>query len=223
MNILVKFPTYKRPVKFFNTLHEYYKKAKNYNKMHFVITIDDDDDSMCSAEVQRGFSSYPNITVQSGISISKIHAINRDINNIDYDWDVLLQASDDMIPIVDGYDQIIRNNMTSCYADLDGVLWFNDGHQKDNLNTLCILGKKYYNRFNYVYYPEYKSTWCDNEFTCVANILQKQTYFNETIIQHQHPDAGFGYNDIIHIKNKENEQYDMNLFLERKRNNFYIV
>jgi hypothetical protein len=63
----------------------------------------------------------------------------------------------------------------------------NDGYCGPKLNTLCILGSKYYQRFNYIYFPEYKSLWCDNEFMNVAFELNKQTYLNDVIIKHEHP------------------------------------
>jgi hypothetical protein len=100
------------------------------------------------------------------------------------------------------------------------VLWFNDGYQGDKLNTLCILGKKYYDRFGYIYHPEYKSVWCDNEFMDIANILEKQTYFSYVIIRHEHPDWGFGDNDEIHSANIRNGSHDSNLYNIRKTNNF---
>jgi hypothetical protein len=112
--------------------------------------------------------------------------------------------------------------MKEHYPDTDGVLWFNDGHQGNNLNTLCILGKKYYERFNYIYHPEYKSVWSDNEFMLVGNILKKQTYFDEVIIEHEHPDWGYGNRDVIHRINSQNESHDRNLFTTRKNNNFFL-
>lgn len=222
MKILVKFPTYKRPEQFFKTLYLYYKKAKNYNDIHFLITIDDNDETMNSKEVEKGFNSYPNLTVHRGESSSKVNAINRGIENYTQNWDILLQASDDMIPVVDGYDDIIRTDMKDTYSDLSGVLWYNDGHQGNRLNTLCIMGREYYARFGYIYFPGYRSLWCDNEFMCVANLLKKQTYFNKMLIQHQHPTAGYGAKDVIHALNDKNEVHDMTLFYERKKHNFFI-
>jgi hypothetical protein len=89
-----------------------------------------------------------------------------------------------MIPEFSGYDSALRDNMEHYFPDTDGVLWFNDGFQKHNLNTLCILGRKYYQRFGYIYHPAYKSLWCDNEFTVVASLLKKQLYFDKVIIRH---------------------------------------
>ena len=39
-------------------------------------------------------------------------------------WDILLLASDDMIPVCDGYDQIIRDDMFTYHRNGDGVLWY---------------------------------------------------------------------------------------------------
>ena len=136
------------------------------------------------------------------------------------DFDIVLLASDDMVPMVKGYDTIIKNRMKETYPDTDGVLWFNDGYKGKELNTLCILGKKYYDRFGYIYHPSYNSVWCDNEFMDVANILGRQTYFNEVIIRHQHPDWGFGSRDTIHVTNMKNESSDNLTYNKRKLNNF---
>ena len=138
------------------------------------------------------------------------------------DWDIVLLASDDMIPQVKGFDKVVNTLMSSNYPDTDGVLFFNDGFKGKELNTLCILGKKYYKRFNYIYHPGYKSTWSDNEFMMVAEKLNKQTYFPMVIIKHEHPDWGYGKHDVIHKMNHVNLIHDKTLFLERSKNNFYL-
>lgn len=221
MKLLIKFPTRNRKNKFFTVLKQYQRLCEDIENTFFLITLDNDDNEMNSPEVADIFSTFKNIKYVYGDSTSKIHAINRDLETVD-EWDIVLLASDDMTPKVKGYDNIIRNKMKEHYPDTDGVLWFNDGHQGNNLNTLCILGKKYYERFNYIYHPEYKSVWSDNEFMLVGNILKKQTYFDEVIIEHEHPDWGYGKRDNIHQVNSINESHDRNLFLTRKQNNFYL-
>ena len=199
MRILIKFPTRGRRDKFFNVLDIYYQLATNLNDIEFQITIDTNDESMNNYNVLEKLKTYKNLNYDLGISKNKIDAVNRDL--IVGDWDIILLGSDDMIPKVKGYDDIIRNKMTELYPDTDGVLWFNDGNQGNRLNTLCILGKKYYERFNYIYHPDYTSLWADNEFMDVANLLNKQTYFNDIIIRHEHPDVGFGQRDFVHFDN----------------------
>lgn len=221
MKLLIKFPTRNRKNKFFTVLKQYQRLCEDIDNTFFLITLDNDDEEMNSPEVADIFSTFKNLKYVYGDSDSKIHAINRDIETVD-EWDIVLLASDDMTPKVKGYDNVIRNKMKEHYPDTDGVLWFNDGHQGNKLNTLCILGKKYYERFGYIYHPDYKSVWSDNEFMLVGNLLQRQTYFDEVIIEHEHPDWGYGKRDIIHTVNSKNESHDRNLFINRKNNNFYL-
>jgi hypothetical protein len=221
MKLLIKFPTRGRKQKFFKVFNHYQNLCEDLDNTYFLVTLDNDDEDMKLSEVEEMLNTFKNVKVIYGDSTSKIHAVNRDIEMIN-DWDIFLLASDDMIPKVKGYDNIIRNKMKEFYPDTDGILWFNDGHQENRLNTLCILGKKYYDRFGYIYYPEYKSVWCDNEFMMVGDLLEKQTYFDEVIIEHEHPDWGYGKRDTIHRTNSENESHDRNLFTTRKNNNFYL-
>jgi hypothetical protein len=220
MKILIKFPTRGRSDKFFNVLDIYYQLSDNNDNITFQITIDTDDETMNNNIVLSKLNSYKNLNYTLGVSKNKIDAVNRDI--IIGDWDIILLASDDMIPKVKGYDDIIRNKMTELYPDTDGVLWFNDGNQGDKLNTLCILGKMYYERFNYIYHPDYTSLWADNEFMDVANLLNKQTYFNDVIIRHEHPDVGLGQRDFVHFDNIKFDYIDKEIYLKRKSNNFNI-
>jgi hypothetical protein len=221
MKILVKFPTRNRKNKFFNVFKKYQNLANNLDNMLFLITIDEDDIEMNNIDCLEILSTFKNCKVVVGQSSSKVHAVNRDMDHAK-DWDILLLASDDMIPQIKGYDEIIINKMKDIYPNTDGVLWFNDGFKKNELNTICILGKKYYEKFNYIYYPGYKSTWCDNEFMTVANLLGKQTYFDDVIIKHEHPDWGYGNQDEIHKKNYKDLNYDINLYNNRKKINFEL-
>jgi len=218
MKILIKFPTRNRREKFFEVLQKYYDFALDKKNIEFLITLDEDDESMNNDNVRKKLKTFENLKFVYGNSLNKISAVNRDIT--EDNWDIILLASDDMIPNQLGYDDVIRSKMKENYSDTDGVLWFNDGYQGNKLNTLCILGKKYYKRFNYIYHPEYKSTWCDNEFMDVANILKRQKYFDVVIIKHEHPDWGFGQRDEIHSLNSNNLSWDYNLYHQRKKINF---
>jgi hypothetical protein len=219
MKLLIKYPTRGRKIKFLSTLQKYYNFLSKKNDVTFLITMDDDDSELNNDFVREVLDTYDNLIYFYGDSNTKIEAINNDLDKVG-EWDILLLASDDMIPSVKGYDEIIINEMKNNYPDTDGVLWFNDGYQGNKLNTLCVLGKKYYERFGYIYHPSYKSVWSDNEFMSVANILNKQKYFEQTIIKHEHPDYGFGNRDFIHSDNQKNESSDKKIFEIRKSKNF---
>ncbi len=219
--ILVKFPTRQRPDKFLKVLDEYIQTSVVPYKIFYVIIADKDDDTMNNKTVQNRIAARENVLIVYGDSKTKIEAVNAYIPPLDFQWDILLLASDDMIPIVDGWDNVIGEKMDEYYPDGDGVLWFNDGYQGKKLNTLPIMGRKYYERFGFIYNPVYITWWCDNEFMEIANILGKQTYFDQVIIEHQHPDNINTDYDELYIKNN-NHHGDKAVFVARKENYFFL-
>lgn len=216
--LLIKFPTRSRVEKFFTTLDRYYELLSGKHEVKFVITCDNDDFTMNNSEIKLKLAGYKNLKVEFGDHKSKIEAINAGLNR--HEFDIVLLASDDMIPIVKGYDDVIIDKMTKTFPNFDGVLWFNDGVQQNRLNTLCILGKTYYKTFGYIYNPEYKSLWCDLEFTQVGNILNKQKYFNDVIIRHEHHSAtGIGFDELYSL-NEQHESADKETYIRRQAKGF---
>lgn len=216
MIILVKLPSRDRPQKLLDVTRLYMKYANNPQYIRFLISLDSDDPSVNETLVSSLKSIHPYVDVRIGQSKNKIDAINRDMEHAP-PFDILLLASDDMIPIVRGYDQIIRENMNRYYPDTDGVLWFNDGYTADRLNTLVICGKKYYDRFGWIYNPLYKSFFCDNEFMETAQSLKRQTYFPNVIIKHIHPaNTKDVKNDSLYIRNGKYYAEDSRTYHERK-------
>lgn len=185
-SLVIKMPTRGRFSYFFETLDIYYSYLSGDNEVTFIISCDEDDSTMNNTEVTDRLNLYSNLKYYFGKSKTKVEAVNANLDKLPEKYDVLLVASDDMIPIKKGYDSVILDSMLKHYPDTDGVLWFNDGFVGKELNTLPIVGKKYYDRFGYIYYHEYKSFFCDGEFTCVANYLNKQVYIDDVIIQHIH-------------------------------------
>lgn len=219
LKILVKFPTRGRPDKFFNVLDTYREKAKKPENIWFIVSCDSDDQAMLSCKGQ--LEKIPNLICFFNDNSSKIQAINADIST--FLFDILLLAADDMIPKEAGYDSIIREKMSCYFPDLDGVLWFNDGYKYQKLNTLPIMGKRYYDRFKYIYYPQYQTMFADAEFTEVAILLGKIIYFDQVIIEHQHPDYGFCDIDHVYRKNMRDRLSDKQLYEKRKKQRFGIL
>lgn len=222
MKILVKWPTRSRSDKFLKTLR-IYQETRITDNVDFLITIDSDDHRMLQRDVVNTLRQWGNLRYEIIEPCGKIGAINSGVESISRQYDIIVLASDDMIPAVKGWDKRIADDMERLYPDTDGVLWYNDGYVGDQLNTLCILGTKYYRRFNYIYNPEYKALWCDNEFMEVAAMLGKQTYFQDVIIRHEHPIHGHGRQD--NLNNRDNLLYheDKRTYDLRKSNNFGIT
>lgn len=196
-SLLIKFPSRNRAEILLKRLREYVDYAENMSTIKILVTIDLDDKTNDVDALQ---SIHSNIIIHSGDSLNKIHAINRDMDKAG-DYEIILLASDDMVPLKKGYDTTICKKMLETYPDTDGALWFNDGYQ-DRINTLVIIGKKYYDRFGFIYNPVYKSVYCDNEFTDVAKKLNKITYFDEVIIRHEHPGNSSEYlTNSLYLRN----------------------
>lgn len=222
MKLLIKFPTRGRPRRFIETFSVYVRMMEDADT-RVLITCDNDDGSMTGPDITSQIKKiHKNSEVKFGNNPNKVAAINSDIEGEDFD--ILMLASDDMMPVTKGFDKIIKQEMEKHYPDTDGVLWFDDGYQGPDLNTLPIMGRKYYNRFGYIYHPSYISLWCDQEFTSVADTLKKQTYIDKMIIQHQHPVVpGFTHlNDEIYAANGYYNEVDMENFWLRQTSNFEL-
>jgi hypothetical protein len=215
MRLLIKLPSRSRPAKLLAIASKYVEYAEDMRNVLFLISLDSDDPTVTDELKSSLLALHPNIHIAVGLSTGKIGAINRDMPHPSL-FDIVLLASDDMIPLVKGFDNIIRNKMKKHYPDTDGVLFFNDGYNLSHLNTLLICGSKYYSRFGYLYYPEYKSFFCDNEFMDVAARLRRQTYFSQVIIKHDN----FNTNpavvyDELYQRNQKFLLVDKELYLKR--------
>ena len=214
MRILFKYPTYGRPVQFQKTLGLYYEKMKNKNNS-FLITMNEDDISMNNKQTIEFLESHPNLIYKFGHHKTKIEAFNADMQGMDFD--ILVVISDDMIPIVNGYDEIIRVDMINHFPDLNGGLHYNDGIQGPNICTLTIMGRQLYDYFGYVYHPSYKSFYCDREYTEVLKIQNKLFYSPHIIIRHKHKGDDF---DETYRKNIKTLKQDMEVYNERRAKGF---
>lgn len=219
-SILVKLPTRQRPAQCVTALNRCIENQTT-NRVHYLISVDSDDKSMTN--VISAIEGHEHITLDIGTSKSKIHACNRGIKRFGQDWDILLLLSDDMMCQKKGWDAQLIDEMSTHYPDTDGVLFHNDGYLQRRLNTMCILGRKYYERFGYIYQPDYKSFFCDNEFMLVADNLGKQTYFDDVLFKHEHPANTGQQSDSLYVENNANFVIDKQLFDERKQQGFPVA
>lgn len=224
MNILVKLPSRGRALKVLKTLSRAIALSGNLGNTYYQLTLDTNDSATNNEEFDKAIQKLTDhgasINVIRGTSSGKIHACNRDMSKAIPNWDIVVLLSDDMLCQVNGWDDVLRFEMQDNYPDLDGVLWHSDGYTFDKLNTMCILGRKYFERFNYIYHPAYKSLWCDNEFMDVANALEKQTYFPQVLFKHEHPaNTGQGNDDLYRINDSYYHE-DGATYNKRKSVNF---
>ncbi len=225
LKILFKYTTRSRRSNFLRGIDSIIDNLSDKENCHIYTTFDVDDDKMRPLPEIKG-----NHTYIAGTSKSKIDAINRDMDfiNSQYDWQIIINMSDDMVFIQKGFDDIIRKEFTDGnLTNLDQYIHFNDGNQKANVSTMHIVGRDYYNRDNYIYNPEYKSLWCDVENDIVAKLRGCYKYVGDNVrlFSHLHPSFGLAPNDEQYMKTEHRDMWiaDEQTFNKRKQNNFYVL
>lgn len=217
--LLIKIPTRSRPAKFFDTLDKHYKFLSRKVPYHFLISCDSDDPTMNNPQIIKQLKSYPNLSFSFEKGSCKVAAYNRDIHS-GLPFDILLLSSDDMIPACVGYDKIIVDAMLENFPDFDGVLNFHDGNVGGQLNTLPVIGKKFFDRFGFAYNPAYLSLFCDEELTVISRMLGKEKVIDTIILKHMHPSYKHASWDDLYKRNQALFNRDKQVFIKRQQKNF---
>ena len=186
LRFLLKYPTRSRPDQFLKILQLYTETARNPERFSWLIAIDTDDKSMTSPSIMQQAKTIADVFFWMHPHKTKIEAINSYVTNYLYDWDILINIADDMIPVVQGWDTIIEDQMGMHFPDLDGCLWYYDGTQK-HICTMAIMGRKAYESLGYIYHPSYISLWCDQEFTQYWSEKKKLVKNTQILFEHIHP------------------------------------
>lgn len=184
--ILFKYPSRGRPEKFFRGLDSIYNNLSDKSNFHISCTLDEDDPSMNNPNVLAQLWSYPNLSIAWGRSISKIHAINRDMPDL-ADYKIIICMSDDMIFNLYGFDDIIRVDMNALLPGFDGILNYLDKDTNGSLATLYVAGVNWYRRRGNIYHPSYWSLWADNEEQEAAILARKYHFIGTIIYWHANP------------------------------------
>ncbi len=218
MKFLFKYPTFRRPEWFQQTLNIYYSMLSNKHEYEFLITLNEDDETMNNKKMRKFMDSYTHLKYKYGKHESKIAAINADMENKDFD--ILFLISDDMIPVAPGFDDVIAQAIEEHFPNLDGALHYNDDCcGKDRTITLSIMGKKLYDYFGYIYHPDYKSFFCDNEFTLEVRRMKKVFYSPLVIVKHDWKGGSRG-GDIVYKRNTKLGRGDESTFNRRRKKGF---
>lgn len=233
--LLIKFPTRQRPKKFYKTFREYCRLLGGIAQVEFIVSIDDDDETMHPvSDVEDVLNEIiqcvcfdktekPSVQVFSDRSNNKIHAYNRDVEKASIDWDMVFMAQDDMIPQIEGWDDVLLMAMEKYFPSTDGVLWIDDGYVGRRLNTSVVMGRAYYDRFGWLYNPVYEGMWCDNELMFVANRLGRQAYIDWTVVKHEHPQNNPDVSeDALYEKYAYTYDTDQTTFRDREDEGFGV-
>jgi hypothetical protein len=172
--------------------------------------------------IKNRLSKYENLKYYFGESKNKIDAINRDLDKLPDGYEILINMSDDQIFTMKGYDLLIKAAFNQLFPNKEGFLHFHDGNQP-RLATMTIINRKHFERFNYIYHPDYKSVYCDNEQQLIAQMLGCYKYLGDKlkIMSHIHP--AFGHKNTLDKQYVHTESFykeDSQTFERRKSINF---
>lgn len=156
-----------------------------------------------------------------GIKIDKLDTSSKGtavdaINNAakGAEGDILIVVSDDT-DCFPGWDAFILKEVE---GKTDWILKTQDGIQK-YIITMPVMDRAYYNRFGYVYYPEYEHMFCDLELTCVADLTGRKLTSN-LMFPHNHYSLGKAPKDQVSIKADATWNQGEKLFIERYHKSF---
>lgn len=220
MHLLVKFPTRQRQKRFFEVLAKYISMASGRHRVEYIISMDEDDAEMNNQDVRDALDKLvalgQDIKYFYNPNKTKVEAMNVDMDKSSGEWEVLFLAQDDMIPIVQDWDERMLHLVKENFADLDGCIWPPDGYTNSKTtSTIVLMGRQWYERFQYIYYPGYKSVYCDNEFTEVARSYDKIKQVPDQIVEHRW--VGTNGRDALCERNESSVMYeaDRELFVQR--------
>lgn len=101
----------------------------------------------------------------------------------------------------------------------DWILKVNDGIQRWII-TMPIMDRAYYNRFGYIYHPDYKHMFCDTEITHVADLLKKKITREDLHFPHRHYSVTREKKDEVTLKADATWNQGKQLYLQRVRESF---
>src|SRR3954462_5363237 len=195
--ILVKYATRGRPERFFDGMDSIYNLCSQPDHIRVLITADLDDHKMNNEEVRDRIAKYKNAHIIYGTSDNKIHAINRDFYLMPdewKDWSIIANFSDDQRFTQFGWDDCLRVDFNQISHDFSHYIAYLDPDTKSALSTLFISGRGWFDRFGWVYDPQFVSLFCDNLAEDAAKYLGKYHYTGYSI--YQHFNSAYGYKEF---------------------------
>ena len=182
-HLLIKIATRGQAEQLFATLDAYYKRLSHAVDYTFLISCDVDDLTMQEPSVISRLNEYQHLTCVYGPYKNNVQLLNRDLDLVDFD--MVFIAHDESEPLVDGFDRIIVDCMREHFPDYDGVINLGEGHTDVIANTMPIVGRTWFDRFSYVFYPNYTQQHHDCELAIVARMLHKEFLYELPLIKYK--------------------------------------
>jgi TusA-related sulfurtransferase len=182
-------PTRSRAKKSRETMLKWVRNMK-YKSFELIVSLDADDPELDNYRIM-----YPKGTYIVNKNRSCVDAINNAAKVSD--GEILIVVSDDS-DCVENWDEMLEKELDGKY---DYVLKTDDSIQ-GYIITLPLLDRVYYNRFGYIYHPDFFHMFADTYMTCVADITGRKLTSN-LLFKHNHPghSGGKETTDALNTRN----------------------
>lgn len=205
MKISILHASRSRPQMAHNTRHKWLSSALYPQNIEYILSLDDDDPLI---------SKYDTPFICNDTNRSAIDAFNRAAEQSM--GQLLIAISDDFdCPL--HWDKLLIDAI----GDRTDFCAKTDDGQQSWIITLPIMDRVYYERFGYIYHPEYNHLFCDTEMTHVADMLGRKVTLPITF-PHNHYTTGVNAKDAVNVKNDATWAQGEALYLERMKRNFYL-
>lgn len=198
----------------YNTFRNWTEKAADLNNFTYVMSVDYDDPYISYYSAFK-YSPAVDFFICTNQNNSAIEAINYAAQH-HFKNDVLIVVSDDS-DCPEHWDLLLLKELE---GKTDFCAKTNDGLQP-TLITMPIMDRIYYDRYGYVYHPDYLHMHCDEELTCVALMTGKYIKLPITFL-HNHYTTGRTQKDALNDKNNSTWGQGQRTLDRHAENNFGI-
>lgn len=201
MKVSLLHPSRSRPGHAYETASKWITRAGV--NVEYILSLDIDDPK---------FNEYqPSVNIIRNQNRSAVDAIN----NAAYKstGDILIVVSDD----TDCPENWAVSLLKEVEGKTDWILKTQDGLQPWII-TMPVMDRAYYNRFGYIYYPEYLHMFCDTELTCVADMTGRKLE-SKLLFKHEHDSI----KDDLKKRSDATWSQGESLFIERAKKNFGLI
>lgn len=207
MKISIIHPSRSRPELSLKTIYKWISWAVTGPEV--IISIDESDPrKMDYIE----YASKLDVKLICNDNRSAIDAINQGAKAAT--GDIFIVVSDDT-DCFERWDEAILKEVE---GKTDWIMKCDDGIQ-DWLITMTLMDRTYYNRFGYIYHPDYKHLWADTELTAVAD-LTGRVIKSKLLFRHIHPCIKLAPKDELYERNDKTWTQGEKLFNARLKKKF---
>lgn len=174
MKISLLHPTRSRPEKSVATIDKWLDRASIQTNIELIISVDEDDPYL--ELYKQAYQDDELIINKNRSCVDAINAAARLATG-----DILIVVSDDT-DCLPNWDLLLLKEVE---GKTDWILKTVDGIQ-EYIITMPCMDRVYYNRFVYVYHPDFFHQFVDTYMTCVADITGRKIVSN-LVFNHLHP------------------------------------